>query len=348
MNIKRIFNILMLLFVFCSCSSTYRSIVVETSQLSSNILPGRINSLTLMNRSINNQFINFDEDSLQKSFYAQNFNIKNAVILDSLAADTTLKTLGRMLYNNGRYDIVIPEERNIIRLDNKYYKIQEDVDWNTVKEICNTFNTDALLVIERYYNRISTSYKIYPSTAEYYRHVTASIDSKYSAAVKIYDPTEKKVIRQFEVSDTISWSDGALSTEKLFEKCPTIKKCLIQSGIQTAIDINRYLSPVWKKEERNFYIIDTKENKTAGKLVLKNEWGKVYNYWLPFTKSSKKQIRSKAEFNMAVASEMLGNIEEAILWATKSNKSVYRYQTEIYMKKLMKRKEVLKQFDSVQ
>jgi len=301
-----------------------------------------------MNRSINSQFKNFDEDSLQMSFYAKNFNIKNLVILDSLSSDTTLKTLGRLLYNGGRYDVVIPEERNLTRLDNKYYKIQEDTDWNMINEICKTFNTDALLVIERYYNKINTTYKVHPSTAEYYKHVTASIDSKYSAAVKIYDPVEKKVIRQFEVTDTISWADEALSTEKLFEKCPTIKKCLIQSGIQTASDINKYISPAWEKEERNFYLIDTEENnKKIEKLVRENEWKKSYDYWIAFTKSSKKQIKSKADFNIAVASEMLGNIDEAILWAAKSNKLVYRYPTELYMKKLMKRKEILKQFDSV-
>jgi len=303
-----------------------------------------------MNRSINTQFKNFDKDSLQQSFYTHNFNVKNIVILDSLSSDTTLKTLGHLLYNGGRYDVVIPKERNITRIDNKYYKIQEDTDWDFIKEICNIFHTDALLVIERYYNKINTSYKIYPSTEEYYKHVTASIDSKYSASVKIYDPEERKVIRQFEVNDTISWSDEALSTKKLFAKCPSIKECLIQSGIQTAKDINNYLSPVWKKEERNFYVFDKDENnnKTIEKLVLKNEWDKAYKYWITYTKFSKKQIKSKAEFNMAIASEMLGNIDEAILWATKSNQLVYRYQTDLYIKKLIKRKEIIKQFDSVQ
>ncbi|MBK5203515.1 MAG: hypothetical protein JJE45_07345 [Prolixibacteraceae bacterium] len=349
MKIRRIFNIFILSALFCSCSSTYRSIIIETSQPSSNILPSRINSLTLMNHSINNQFRNFDEDSLQMSFYAQNFNVKNTVILDSLAADTTLNTLGHLLFENGRYNVVIPEKRNITRHDDNYYEIQEDIDWNTIKDICKTFHTDALLVIERYYNKINTSYKIYPSTEEYYKHVVASIDSKYSAAVKIYDPLEKKVIRQFEVTDTISWSDGALSTKNLFEKCPTIKNCIIQSGIQAAKDINKYLSPVWKKEERIFYVIDKEENnKIIEKLVSNNEWSKAYNYWLLFTKSPKKQIKSKADFNIAVASEMLGNIDEAIMWAKKSNKLVYRYPTELYIKKLIKRKEILLQFDSVQ
>jgi len=302
-----------------------------------------------MNRSINNQFKDFNEDSLQRTFYAQDFNVKNTIILDSLAADTTLKTLGNLLFLNGRYNVVIPAERNIKRQDNNYYEIQNDIDWNTVKEICKTFNTDALLVIERYYNKVNSSYKIYPSTKEYYKHVVAYVDSKYSAAVKIYDPIKKEVIRQFEVRDTLSWSDGALSTKKLFEKFPTIKQCLIQSGIQAAEDINNYISPVWKKEERNFYVFETEENNNKiEKLVNNNKWNEAYKYWLPFTKSSKKQIKSKADFNMAVASEMLGNIDEAIMWANKSNELVYRYLTELYIKKLMKRKEILLQFDSVQ
>ena len=71
-----------------------------------------IQSLTLMNRSITPEFSNFDEDSLQRYFYRKQFDV-TTYVLDSMAPDTCLKAIGDLLYESGRFDIVVPVERNI-------------------------------------------------------------------------------------------------------------------------------------------------------------------------------------------------------------------------------------------
>ena len=328
---------------FNSCSTSYRHVTIETAKPSEFLLPNDIVSLTLMNRSINDEFKNYQRDSLQQYFYKKEYNL-STIILDSLAADTTLKVLGELLYESGRYDVVIPQEYNIYR-GLKFYKMPNKLEWNYVKNICELYDTDALLVIERYFNKISTSYKVMTNgyMSEFYHE--GSIDSKYDAVVKIYDPGREKIIRQMVVSDTIFWYHDDINQKKLFSRLPRIKKVLIQTAIQTAFDIDKKLSPSWQSETRGYFIIDTKTNDQVDQFILNGEYESAQQYWTTYLKSNSRNTRSKAEYNMALVNEMQGKIEEAIEWANKSFNSQYRAQTENYLKQLGKRRDTLKKFE---
>ena len=72
-----------------------------------------------------------------------------------------------------------------------------------------------------------------------------------------------------------------------------------------------------------------------------NNYEEAAKYWAEMTQSTNKKTRSKAEFNLALVSELNGDIDEAIEWGLKSFYSQYRYQTEAYLKKLKARQETL-------
>lgn len=335
-----------LVVLFTSCVTSYHTITIETARPSQSFLPEYITSLTLMNRSISKEFRDFNTDSLQRYFYSRNFNV-NSVVLDSTAADTTLKVLGDLLFESGRYDVVIPKDRNFAR-DLKFFRVPEELDWNEVRQICEEFQTDALLVMERYFNKLITKYTIHPAMPGYEEYVTASIDSKYDAVVKIYDPVKEEIVRQLVVADTVSWYDSDLSTRNLFTKLPSLKECLIQTGIQVALDLDSKLSPEWIREKRGYFVIEKDDIERIANWVEQNDWQSAYDYWLPFAGSEKKPVKSKAQFNLALASEMLGRIDEAIRWANESYRSEYHTQTEQYLYKLGKRKAILKQFKKLE
>ncbi|WP_372772476.1 DUF6340 family protein [Mangrovibacterium sp.] len=337
---KLLIKSLILMLFLTSCATPYRSLLIETARPSSQLLPDKIRSLTLVNRSITGDFKNFNEDSIQQYFFNRGFDF-DAVVLDSIAADTTLRALGELLFESGRYDVVIPEERNLDR-NAKFYMVPESLDWDEVSRLCAEFNTDALLVVERYFNKIMTDYDInvFP------QYASASINSKYDAVIKIYDPLKKEIIRHFSVSDTISWQDADGSTKKLFARLPSIKECLIQTGIQVALDIDDRLSPNWAKETRIYFLLEDTDQSQISLIAREQRWQEAYDYWLTFSTSSKKSIKSKAEFNLALASEMLGNLELAIEWANKSYYTKYMNQTNNYLLKLKQRKQILERFQN--
>lgn len=336
-------GLLVLILALSSCASSYKSLVIETAKPASHMLPEDIHSLTLMNRAITSDFQNFNKDSLQQFFFSRGFDF-NSVVLDSVAADTTLKALGELLYESGRYDVVIPEERFLER-HKKFYLVPDKLDWDEVSSLCQEFNTDALLVIERYYNKIMTGYNVFNGSNGDASYASASIDSKYDVVVKVYDPAKQEIIRQLVVDDTISWRDGGYSTEKIFDQLPLIKECLIQTGVQAALDLDDKLSPNWVKEDRIFFVINKSDPGQINLLANDNKWQEAYDYWLQYTKSTKKSVKAKAEFNLALASEMLGDIDLAIEWANKSYYTKYMQQTQNYLLTLKKRQSILEQFN---
>lgn len=336
------FRLLLLLILLSSCTSSYRTIMIETAKPSSDQLPESIKSLTLMNRSISPEFKNYDEDSLQLYFYNQNFD-EEAVILDSVAADTTLRALAQLLFESGRYDVVIPLERNFKR-DLPFNRMPEELDWDEVTQICEEFNTDALLVIERYYNKLTTDYFAVQGGWGFLAYATATIDSKYDAVIRIYDPVKREIAKQLVISDTIYWYETDASTEEIFRRLPSIKQCLIQTGIQVALETDSRLSPQWTPENRSYYVLDKNDAQEISGYIDNDNWESAYNYWLQFSTSEKKSIKSKAEYNLALASEMLGNIDQAIEWANRSYYTEYRSQTVQYLYRLKERKEILGEF----
>ncbi len=336
-------GLLVFVFVVTACTSSYKVLTIEAAFPSPDLLPDEITSLTLMNRAVNDEFLNFNKDSLQRYFYTEGFNL-SSVVLDSVAADTTLKVLGELLYESGRYDVVIPVDRNFER-DIKFYRLPENLDWNKVQSICDEFETDALLVMERFYNKMITSYTIHPGNMDEFKYYSATIDSKYDAIFKVYYPKTKEIVKQLIVADTISWSDYDLSPEKLFPKLPSIKECLIQTGIKVALDLDARLSPAWRSENRSYFIIEKDDAEKISALANNNDWQAAYDYWLDYAESPKTTVKSKAEYNLALASEMLGDVNAAIEWATKSYYTKYHVQTENYLYKLKKRKEIMERFN---
>ena len=339
---KILFYILFLLLtgIFLnSCKTNFVSIQIENAQAAKEELAPDIQSITLMNRSMSNQFLNHIEDSLQSYFYRNGYQLSK-IVLDSMAADTTIKALAALLYESGRYDVVIPLERNIPR-NGSYHVLPDPLDQELVQQLCTDYKTDALMVLERFSTKVMSDYSREKYNdpnfgVSYYYY--ASLDLKYDAYFRIYKPGLKTVMKEIELSDTINWESAENNQVNMFRQLPSIKMALINAGIRVALDADSQLSPTWIRENRGYFLFNQKNDR--GQVFMEeNNYAGAAEYWAELAKSKNKNIRSKAEFNMALISELNGNLDSAIEWGLKSFYSYYRNQTEVYLKKLQFRKE---------
>lgn len=328
---------------FVSCKSSYVFLNIENSKPAPNELPDDIQSITILNRSMNNQFLNHNEDSLQIYFYRKGYQL-STYVLDSLAADTTIQALAQLLFESGRYDVVVPLARNIHRKIS-YNLVPDTLSPDTVRKICHDYNTDALLVMEKFTTKAMADYTsevnkdAYNSTAYY-----ASLDLKYEAVFRLYKPEQKSFLKSIRLADTIYWESADYSQERLFRNLPTIKKALISSGIKVALDMDNQLSPNWVSEKRGYFLLK-KKNDEGQKYMQENNLSEAAKYWTLMSQSTKNKTRAKAEYNMALINELNGDLDKAIEWGLKSFYSDYMVRTEIYLKKLSDRKKTLQKTD---
>jgi hypothetical protein len=190
---KKLYSLILLSLIVLSSSAQLKKFKVEIPNTPKFKISDSIQSFTILNRSLTPEFSNYNEDSLQIKFYKQNFKVSSK-ILDSIAADTTIKALGDILFDSERFDVVIPVERNIYRLL-PYTETPGPLTWDYVESICNEFKTDALIVLENIAMYTTTNYEARREmfNYNYEKSYFASIDFYSRSHWRIYYPKTNKL-----------------------------------------------------------------------------------------------------------------------------------------------------------
>lgn len=326
-----------------SCIST-KTVSIEIPIPAKNDLPEHIQSLTIVNRTVDNRYTDVESDSLQKIFYEQRFNY-DTVIYDLQSADTLLQALGGLLFESGRYDVVIPVER-FLKFERNAF-LTNEMDWNEVKALCDTFETDAVLSVDHFTTRVSTEFDSDTFFDQYSNSFVsapvASMKVYYEALIRVYDTLEQKVISREFFRDTLFWEDVDRTTKSLMEKFTPVKQALTEAGIAVALDYTDKIGTVWRNERRTYFAKGNDIIKQSGTLINSGEVVPAINLLKEMESNTQaKGLRSKAQYNLAVAYELMGDTNSAIAWALKSYETMYRLLTYEYLEILKRRKDELK------
>lgn len=339
---RNYFFIVILLFVAVSCTTT-KTVTIEIPERAQKELPPRIQSLVLVNRTVDENYTDLHTDTIQNHFYKSHFTI-DTVLYDLVAVDTCLKATGDLLFESGRYDVVIPENRFLTFEKNSFFS--KEMPWNEVSELCATYNTDAVLSIDMFNTQVITQFEkdthFDISDDAFYTAVTANMVVVYDALFRVYDPVEEKIIIREFLKDTLLWEDYARNTTALFKDFTPVKQALSEAGIAVALDFSEKISTVWRRAKRPIYITGDNNLKLAGTLIDSGEWEQAIALWKETAENSKsKSTKSKAQLNVAMAYEIQGDIDSAISWGLKSYNTMYRQITYQYLELLDRRKKEL-------
>ncbi len=335
--------LLWVLLLTISCNTT-KTIIIEIPKPAEKELPEHIQSLALVNRTVDNQYSDWNTDSLQKIFYTQNFRV-DTFVYDIQAADTLLKALGELLYESGRFDYVIPKNRFIEAEKSSFFS--STMPWAEVKNICETFKTDAVLSVDMYKTRVITNFKkesyFDQEQNGYFIAAFAQMNVIYEVLFRVYDPLKEKIVASEFFKDTLLWEDGARTTLELFHRFTPVKKALAEAGIAVALDFSEKISTNWQEEKRPFYVKGDANLKHAGMLIDNGDWQGAMVLWKETVENTNsKSLKSKAQLNIAIANEILGDIDNAISWALDSYNTMYRQITYYYLELLEERKKEIK------
>jgi hypothetical protein len=175
-----------------------KRIDIQVSKPSDYIVPEDIQTLLLINQSLDSSFVNWANSSLNKLMVKKNMAL-DTLLFDSTAVDTSLQIAAITLFESGRFDVVIP-------LDYNYPKQEADKEglllrWDLVESLCKNYGADALVAQESFVQHISTDFD---SGFSLDRGVlyTGAIDVVYATYWRIYKPSDR-LSQALYVKDTI-------------------------------------------------------------------------------------------------------------------------------------------------
>lgn len=340
LSLRYIIFLLLPVIILSSCSPV-RTIPVEIALLPQQRIPDTIQSLTLVNRAANNRYSNFRADSLQQFFFQRQFRM-DTVLYDTKSTDTLLVALGDILFESGRFDIVIPENRFLST--GTYSSLPTTMSWEEVDTLTRIYNTDAVLSLDFFRTQIKTSFDreaLYDQQSnQFFTGYFATMDIAYEALFRIYNPIQRNIISNLAIIDTLRWEDGDTEIRPLFNRFTTVKAGLMEAGIHAAIRLSERIAPDWRITNRHYFFKGHPLLEQAHLQILEGNWYEAADIWhrleeMPLSRS----LKSKVEFNLALAYEMFGNLDTALKWGLQSYDTMYRPLTYNYLERLNVRKQ---------
>jgi hypothetical protein len=334
-SVLNLFFISVLVLVILNSCISLQPLDIQISKKEPFPLPENIQSIAILNRAMHSGFTNQTSDSLEKSLFGEGGI--NSVFRDSLAADTAIRVAAKALYESGRYDVVVPINRNILRIDSS--PLAEQLPSSFTDGICSDFHTNAVLVLERFEAHLVASCNLSRFDNEIpvkapggkYQDSTGDIYIHYNSVWRIYTLCDSCDIKQYNISDYRYWGGD-------YFNLPYLKDALIENGTAAGLKLSQNISPEWENAYREYFITHNKEIDAAIPLIKNNKWEEAAVIWLKYSTIPSKSIRSKVEFNLALASEMNGDLNLAMEWCGKSIKTVYSDDKKAYLSALELRK----------
>ena len=243
--------------------------------------------------------------------------------LDRDGAKESIKGLTDQLKDNERF----AEVKTLDDIDFRTPKtvpFPTPLTWEIVSRICNETGTDAIFALEKFdtdthisYSKrnvdISTPLGKVPGIEH-----QANMETIVKTGWRIYDPSAKVLLDEFiNQSSIVSTGKGinpVVAAAALLGRKDAVKQVSYKAGRDYALRI----LPFRLRVMRDYYVKGTNNFRIAMRKARTGNWDQAGELWKRETTNSNRKVAGRAAYNMAIISEINGDLDAALTWAQKS------------------------------
>lgn len=204
------------------------------------------------------------------------------------------------------------------------------LDWPEVEKICRDYNTNAVVTIESFDSDNSRSARPYvetrkDKTGKKYTVTTYQSQQRTSVRIgwRLYDPKAKIILDEYVTDDYLERSGNGTTERAALNNLPSQLDVTRDVAFNVGIEYGARIAPIYVNISRAYYhkAKGFKDiMKKAARHLEDREIEKATAIWKKVIASAgdNKKAAGRAAYNMAVASEINGNLEVAPDWAKKS------------------------------
>ena len=148
----------------------------------------------------------------------------------------------------------------------------------------------------------------------------------------------KNILDEDAVAKTITYhgrgSNPLLAAGALIDRKEAVKEVGNMAGHAYAFSI----IPLWQRVTRDYYVRGNGNFKLATRMARTGNWDGAAKLWQKETTNPKRKIAGRACYNMAIISEINGDVDMAIQWAQQSYENYNNHLALSYVNILKNRK----------
>lgn len=236
---------------------------------------------------------------------------------DEKGIQVVLQTLTSVLDATPRFDVKRATE-SYKKEELTVGSFPKPMSWNSINNICKKYNVDAVLVLENYdTDFIVTQGKKENGTEgkNFYAKGVGSINM----SVRLYDNKNHTLADEHNFVDRSTWDASAGSVDDAVKALIGRQQAIESISKEMAFSYTKRITPTWYTAKRYFYN-KPKKSKNLMKGVRQSgvaDWkGAIESWEKVVAKPKKEKYAGRAAYNIAVAYEVLGDLEKAKEWAS--------------------------------
>ncbi len=315
---KTLFPLLFLVFTLGSCMRSTTLQVLQPAQLT---VPEHINTVAVVDRSKpSNGWLN----ALEGLFTGEAIGQDRRSRLEAVSGltDALTRTPRFQVKNTGIEMSGSKAGGNMPR----------PLDWSEIEQICKDYNTDAVVAIESFDSDNSTSAtkqltKRKDKNGKEYTDITYNSRQRTSVRIgwRTYDPKKKIIFDEYVTDDYLERTGSGNTERRALDNLPSQVSVTRDVAFNVGIEYGARIAPLYVNVSRSYYS-KAKGYKTLMKEAARHfesrKMDQATSIWKKVialsATSSNKKAAGRAAYNMAVASEVNGNLDIALEWAQRA------------------------------
>lgn len=317
-----------LLATILSCSST-NNLTIGVTVPAPAYLPVNIKEVGVIDRTLVTEQ-NSKIDGLDKILSGEGKN------LDKDGANEALQGLFNELKKNQNINEVMLIKDSTLRTPGLGV-FPAPLSWNEVERICNENGVNALFALSFYDTDAKVSYSSRQTSVANplgikipaIEHI-ATINTLIKIGFRIYDPVNKVIRDEIITTQNVVSEGRGINPLKAAEAVINRKQQVMQVSKNAGEDYAYRILPYRIRVNRIYYVRGTNNFKIGKRRARTGDWNGAAELWEQELDNPKRKVAGRAHYNMAIISEINGNLEDAISWASKSytdykNRNALRY-----------------------
>ncbi|WP_352421544.1 DUF6340 family protein [Proteiniphilum sp.] len=304
------FLITLLLALMMSSCAGIKYLTVETREPAQVNLPSNVLSIAIINNVVQ-QPDEVGHDSIPIG-HTQPERVKASS--DSAAVFYT-EALAQFMDEEDYFQWVMHYSEPL-RNDNDFFR-EKPVDPETMNRIRRETGADAIISLDKLV--------IETKKRDHFRqqgYTYADMTGKIYSILRVYMPTMEGKIPAVQYTDSLHWEGFDIQDGKAYADImlPSREEAIKILAVNAAEKMTYVFAPHWEMQDRWYYTLSNSLMREGENYAKKSEWEKAIEKWEAFyNNSSKKNDKAKAASNIALAYEMMDDMERALEWAALSN-----------------------------
>lgn len=333
-NTKLYLLALIFALIFSACKTSHLSIeVLEPAQVT---IPPKLKSVVVVNRSLpkdENKVLNIVEGALTGE----------EIFLDRNATHDCIRGATDQLKSAPRYDVRGIPAGVDLRGDGAG-SFSVPLSWTIVERICNQSAADALITLEvldsdfLFEDAVETREETVDGKKHLYKVFVKTMQVRVKTGWRVYDAKSKMIVDESIYNDYKDWVGEGASPEAALRALPSKEIAVGEAAYYAGRQFGRRISPSWARVSRQYYVKKHPNLELAKASVQVNDWTKATSLWKDIQSFADPEIAGYANYNLAIAAEVQGNLDKAIEYATKAFRDYGNKQARSYIYQLENRK----------